>query len=188
MWHPCVYKKIKNISTVMYTIIINCERDVFIMSEKEIILTSEGMQKIKDELEYLTVVKRHEVSEKIKVARGFGDLSENAEYDEAKKEQAEVEEKIQILENQLKHARVLDESEIDNDVVGLGSKVRLWDEEYEEEIEYAIVSSTEADPMNNKLSSDCPVGKALMGKKVNDEVSVSTPGGEEKYKILEILR
>lgn len=155
---------------------------------KEIILTSEGMQKLKDDLEHLKVVRRPEISEKIKIARGFGDLSENAEYDEAKKEQAEVEEKIQSLEQMLKYARVLDESEIEKDVVGLGSKVKLWDEEFEEEVEYSIVSTTEADPINGKLSQESPVGKALMGKKKDDIVTVATPGGDANYKILDITR
>ena len=159
------------------------------MSEnKEIILTNEGMQKLKDELEQLKTVRRPEVSEKIKIARGFGDLSENAEYDEAKKEQAEVEERIMTLEQMLKYARVLDESEIENDVVGLGSKVKLWDEEFEEEIEYWIVSTTEADPANNKLSQESPVGKALLGKKKDDLVTAVTPGGELSFKVLEISR
>ncbi len=162
---------------------------MFNMSEnKEIVLTREGMQKLKDEIEYLKTVKRPEVSEKIKIARGFGDLSENAEYDEAKKEQAEVEEKIQALEQQLKYARVLSDDEIMNDVVGLGSKVKLWDTEFEEEVEYALVSSTEADLSNNKLSQESPVGKALLGKKKDDTVTVTTPGGEVVFKILEITR
>lgn len=159
------------------------------MSEnKEIILTNEGMQKLKDELEQLKTVRRPEVSEKIKIARGFGDLSENAEYDEAKKEQAEVEERIMTLEQMLKYARVLDESEIEKGVVGLGSKVKLWDEEFEEEIEYSIVSTTEADPANNKLSQESPVGKALLGKKKGDKVVAVTPGGEISFKILKISR
>lgn len=159
------------------------------MSEnKEIILTNEGMQKLKDELEQLKTVRRPEVSEKIKIARGFGDLSENAEYDEAKKEQAEVEERIMTLEQMLKYARVLDESEIEKGVVGLGSKVKLWDEEFEEEIEYSIVSTTEADPANNKLSQESPVGKALLGKKKGDKVTASTPGGDITFKILKISR
>ncbi len=159
------------------------------MSEnKEIVLTREGMQKLKDEIEYLKTVRRPEVSEKIKIARGFGDLSENAEYDEAKKEQAEVEEKIQSLEQQLKYARVLNDDEILNDVVGLGSKVKLWDTEFEEEVEYSIVSSTEADLANNKISQESPVGKALLGKKKDDVITVATPGGEVVFKILEITR
>ena len=159
------------------------------MSEnKEIILTDEGMQKLKDELEQLKTVRRPEVSEKIKIARGFGDLSENAEYDEAKKEQAEVEERIMALEQMLKYARVLDKSEIEKGVVGLGSKVKLWDEEFEEEIEYSIVSTTEADPANNKLSQESPVGKALLGKKKGDKVVAVTPGGEISFKILKISR
>ena len=159
------------------------------MSEnKEIILTNEGMQKLKDELEQLKTVRRPEVSEKIKIARGFGDLSENAEYDEAKKEQAEVEERIMTLEQMLKYARVLDESEIEKGVVGLGSKVKLWDEEFEEEIEYSIVSTTEADPANNKLSQESPVGKALLGKKKGDKLTAATPGGDITFKILKISR
>ena len=162
---------------------------MFNMSEnKEIVLTREGMQKLKDEIEYLKTVRRPEVSEKIKIARGFGDLSENAEYDEAKKEQAEVEEKIQSLEQQLKYARVLNDDEILNDVVGLGSKVKLWDTEFEEEVEYSIVSSTEADLANNKISQESPVGKALLGKKKDDVITVATPGGEVVFKILEITR
>lgn len=156
--------------------------------QKEIVLTNEGMQNLKDELENLKVVRRPEVSEKIKIARGFGDLSENAEYDEAKKEQAEVEERIQTLEQMLKYARVIDESEMKSNVIGLGSKVVLWDEEFEEEVEYSLVSTTEADPMNNKLSVESPVGKALIGKKKNNVVTVVTPGGEAKYKVLKVSR
>lgn len=159
------------------------------MSEnKEIVLTVEGMQKLKDELEHLKLVRRPEVSEKIKIARGFGDLSENAEYDEAKKEQAEVEERIMTLENMLKYARVIDESEIVADVINLGSKVTLWDEEFEEEVCYYIVGTTEADPVNNKLSMESPVGKALVGKRKDDVVTVSTPGGDATYKVIDVTR
>ena len=159
------------------------------MSEnKEIILTKEGMQKLKDELDYLKSTKRQEVAEKIKVARGFGDLSENAEYDEAKNEQAEVEARINTIIDMLKYARILDESEIVSDEVSLGSKVKIYDVEFEEEIEYIIVSTTEADPANNKLSQESPVGKALMHGKVGDVVKAETPGGEVEFKILEISR
>ena len=159
------------------------------MSEnKEIILTKEGMQKLKDELDYLKSTKRQEVAEKIKVARGFGDLSENAEYDEAKNEQAEVEARINTIMDMLKYARILDESEIVSDEVSLGSKVKIYDVEFEEEIEYIIVSTTEADPANNKLSQESPVGKALMHGKVGDVVKAETPGGEVEFKILEISR
>ena len=159
------------------------------MSEnKEIILTKEGMQKLKDELEFLKTTKRQEVAAKIKVARGFGDLSENAEYDEAKNEQAEVEARINTIIDMLKYARILDESEIVSDEVSLGSKGKIYDVEFEEEIEYIIVSTTEADPANNKLSQESPVGKALMHGKVGDVVKAETPGGEVEFKILEISR
>lgn len=155
---------------------------------KEIILTSEGMQNLKNELEYLKTEKRKEVSEKIKQALSFGDLSENSEYDEEKNEQAEVEARINQIAYMLKYARVLDESEIMADQVSLGSRVRLWDEEFEEELTYSIVSTTEADPENNKLSQESPVGSALMHHKVGDVVDVSTPGGMVRFKILEISR
>lgn len=156
--------------------------------DKEIILTAEGMQKLKDEFEYLKTTKRQEMAEKIKVARGFGDLSENAEYDEAKNEQAEVEARINQIIEMLKYARILDESEIIADEVNLGSKVKILDVEFEEELEYTIVSTTEADPSNNKLSQESPVGKALLHGKVGDIVRAETPGGEIELKILEISR
>lgn len=159
------------------------------MSEnKEIILTPEGMQKLKDELDYLKSVRRQEVAEKIKVALGFGDLSENSEYDEAKNEQAEVEARINHIIDMLKYARILDESEIVSDEVNLGSKVKILDIEFDEELEYTIVSTTEADPSSNKLSQDSPVGKAIMHGKVGDVVKAETPGGEIELKILEISR
>ena len=155
---------------------------------KEIVLTSEGMQKLKDELEYLKIQKRKEVSEKIKQALSFGDLSENSEYDEAKNEQAEVEARINNIAHMLKYARVLDESEITADEVNLGSKVKLWDVEFEEEVEYSIVSTTEADPEKQKLSQESPVGSALLQHKVGEVVDVVTPGGVIQFKILEITR
>lgn len=153
---------------------------------KEIILTKEGMKKLKDELEFLKTTKRQEMAEKIKVARGFGDLSENAEYDEAKNEQAEVEARINQIIEMLKYARILDDSEIHADEVNLGSKVKILDVEFEEELEYTIVSTTEADPANNKLSLESPVGKALLHGKVGEVVKAETPGGEIEFKILEI--
>ncbi len=155
---------------------------------KEIVLTAEGMQKLKDELEYLKTQKRKEVSEKIKQALSFGDLSENSEYDEAKNEQAEVEARINQIADMLKYARVLDESEIAADEVSLGARVKLWDVEFEEEVEYSIVSTTEADPEKNKLSQESPVGSALMHHKAGDVVDVNTPGGMVQFKILEISR
>lgn len=156
--------------------------------KKEIILTIDGMQKLKDELEYLKTIKRKEVAEKIKQALSFGDLSENSEYDEAKNEQAEVESRINQIDDMLKYARVLKDTEIINDEVGLGAKVRLWDAEFEEEVEYSIVGTAEADPDNNKLSLESPVGAALLHRKAGDTVEVNTPGGVIEFKILEITR
>lgn len=158
------------------------------MDKKEIVLTTDGMNKLKEELEYLKTIKRKEVSEKIKQALSFGDLSENAEYDEAKNEQAEVESRVNQIEDMLKYARILNEDEIAADEVGLGSKVRLWDVEFEEEVTYSIVSTTESDPDNNKLSQDSPVGAALIHHKVGETVDVNAPGGVIQFKILEITR
>ena len=156
---------------------------------KEIILASnEGMKKLTDELEHLKLVRRPEVSEKIKIARGFGDLSENAEYDEAKKEQAEVEERILVLEDILKYARVVSHDEITDGVVGLGSKVELLDIEFDETFEYSIVSTIEADPDDDKISIESPVGKALIGKKADEIVKVDIPHGVVEYKILSVSR
>ncbi len=155
--------------------------------EKQIMLTDEGLKKLEDELEYLKTVKRKEVSEKIKEALGFGDLSENAEYDEAKNEQAQVEVRIVQLEKMLKNAKVIDQDDVEIDKVGLGTKVKVYDVDFEEEVVYSMVGSTEADPDKNKISDESPVGKALMGKKVGDEVEISTPAGTTfALKILEI--
>ena len=165
-------------------------KGMFKMTElKEIILACDaGLKKLTDELDYLKTVKRPEVSEKIKIARGFGDLSENAEYDEAKKEQAEVEERIMVLDDIVKHARVIRDDEITPDVVCLGSKVTLLDVEYDEELEYDIVSTVESDPDNDKISVESPVGKALLGKAVNDTVKVTTPNDVIEFKILSLSR
>lgn len=158
------------------------------MDKKQVTLTASGLEKLEEELEYLKTKKRKEVSEKIKVALGFGDLSENSEYDEAKNEQAHVEARIVTLENMLKNAVVIDESEIDLDRVGLGTKVKVLDVGFDEEIEYNIVGSTEADPDQQKISDESPVGKALIGRKVGETVSVETPGGVIEFKILEISK
>ncbi|HBW13292.1 MULTISPECIES: transcription elongation factor GreA [Proteiniclasticum] len=159
------------------------------MSEaKKFIMTYEGVKKLESELEYLKTVKRKEITEKIKVALGYGDLSENSEYDEAKNEQAFVEGKIVQLENTLRNASVIDESDISSDVVGIGSRVTVYDYDFEEEVTYSIVGSTEADPMNFKISNESPVGSALLGHKVDDEVVVQVPNGMSKFKILEIGR
>ncbi len=155
---------------------------------KKYIMTYDGVKKLEAELEFLKAVKRKEITEKIKVAIGYGDLSENSEYDEAKNEQAFVEGKIVQLENTLKNASVIDESEISIDVVNVGCRVKVYDEDFEEEVEYSIVGSTEADPMNYKISNESPVGDALIGNKVGDIVSAIVPNGISKYRILEIGR
>ncbi len=156
--------------------------------QKEIVLTKEGMAKLREELEYLKTEKRKEVSEKIREARSFGDLSENAEYDEAKNEQAEVESRINTIINMLKYARVIDDSEIENDVVGLGITVEIREVGEDEKETYSIVTTTEADPDNNKISQDSPVGKALIGHIQGDIVTVETPAGKIDFEILSITK
>ena len=155
---------------------------------KKNIMTYEGIKKLEEELEYLKTVRRKEITEKIKVALGYGDLSENSEYDEAKNDQAFNEGRIIQLENMLKNAVVVDESEIPKDKVSVGSIVKVMDYEFDEEVEYAIVGSAEADPMNFKISNESPVGSALLGKKVGDVVEVTVPSGVSKFEILEIRR
>ena len=156
------------------------------MENKQIMLTDEGLLKLEQELEMLKTQKRQEVAEKIKVARGFGDLSENSEYDAAKEEQAQVEARIVHLENMLKNAKVIDQDDIDLNKVSIGTRVKVYDFEFDEEVEYNIVGSTEADPDLNKISDESPVGKALIGKNVDDVVEVETPGGVFQLKILSI--
>ena len=155
---------------------------------KKNIMTYEGIKKLEEELEYLKTVRRKEITEKIKVALGYGDLSENSEYDEAKNDQAFNEGRIIQLENMLKNAVVVDESEIPTDKVSVGSIVKVMDYEFDEEVEYAIVGSAEADPMNFKISNESPVGSALLGKKVGDVVEVTVPSGVSKFEVLEIRR
>nr|WP_108849567.1 transcription elongation factor GreA [Clostridium drakei] len=157
-------------------------------SKKKYIMTYEGVKKLEKELEYLKTVKRKEITEKIKVALSFGDLSENSEYDEAKNEQAFVEGRIIQLENMLKNATIVDESEIPLDVVSVGSIVKVKDYEFDEEVEYTIVGSAEADPMNNRISNESPVGRGLVGKKIGDIIEVQVPDGVSKYEILGIRR
>lgn len=156
--------------------------------KKEILLTQEGYQKLEDELELLRTVRRREVADRIKVAISFGDISENAEYDEAKNEQAQVEERILKLESMIRRAVIIDESQIDVNVVTIGSIVKVYDEEFEEEDEYTIVGSAEADPYEGKISNESPVGKALLGKTIGDVVDVVVPDGINKFKILDIRR
>lgn len=156
--------------------------------KNEILLTQEGYDKLEEEVEFLKTVRRKEVAERIKVAISFGDLSENAEYDEAKNEQAQVEERIMKLENMIRKAVIIDESQIDVNIVTIGSIVKVNDVEFDEEVEYTIVGSAEADPYDGKISNESPVGKALLGRTVGDEVDVQVPDGTAKFKILEIRR
>ena len=153
---------------------------------KKFLMTYAGVKKLEDELEVLKTVKRKEITEKIKVALGYGDLSENSEYDEAKNDQAFTEGRILQLENMLKNASVVDESDITTDKVSVGSIVKVKDYEFDEEVEYFIVGSAEADPMEFKISNESPVGSGLMGKKVGEIVEVVVPNGTSKFEILGI--
>ena len=155
---------------------------------KEVLLTQEGYDKLEQELEYLRTEKRAEVAERIKVALGFGDLSENSEYDEAKTAQAENEAKIADLENKIRYAKIIDESEIDTKTVQVGNIVKVFDMEFEEEETYTIVGSTEVDLSQNKISNESPIGSALMGAKKNQVVEVNAPAGIIKYKVLSITK
>ncbi len=156
------------------------------MTKKEVILTYEGLKKLENELEILKTVKRRDIAERIKQALTFGDISENSEYDEAKNEQAQIEAKIVQVENMLKNARVIDEDDVDTNVVSLGCKVTVYDEEFDENIEYYIVGSLEADPLKFKISNESPVGAALVGKKAGETVIVDVPAGKIKLKIVKI--
>ena len=153
---------------------------------KEVILTPEGYEKLKQEIEYLSNDKRREVAERIRIAREFGDIAENAEYDDAKNEQALLEHRIATLEERLRNARVIEKKEISKDVVSIGSKVKLRDVDAKRTVEYHIVGSAEANPAENKLSNESPVGKAIIGHKKGDTVEVTAPRGSLKFKILEI--
>jgi len=164
-----------------------CEENVK-MAEKQVVMTLEGLKKLEDELENLKTVRRAEISEKIKIARGFGDLSENAEYDEAKKEQAEVEIRIVNLEKMLKNAKVIDDDDVSTDMVTVGSKVKVNDVDFGDIEEYSVVGSTEASPSENKISDESPIGKALLNAKIGDTVTVEAPNGEYKLEILEISK
>lgn len=158
------------------------------MGDKVLVLTYEGLKKIEDELDYLKTEKRKEVAETIKVARGFGDLSENAEYDEAKKEQAEVEVRIVKLEKMLQNTEVIDLDDISTEIVSIGTKVTVFDELFEEEEEFTILSSVEADPKKNIISDESSMGKALIGAKVGEKVKVQAPNGEFEMKVLKICK
>ncbi len=158
------------------------------MEEKEILLTQEGFNNLEKELETLKTERRAEIAERIKVALGFGDLSENSEYDEAKNAQAENEGKIAELENKVRHAKIIDESEVDTKTVQVGNKVKILDMEYGDELEYTIVGSTEVDLAKNRISNESPIGAALLGSKKNQEVEVEVPAGKVKYKIISITK
>ncbi len=155
---------------------------------KQVILTYEGVRKVEDELEYLKTVKRKEVTQKIKTAISFGDLSENAEYDEAKNEQAFVEGRIATLENMLKNAKIIDDDDIKTDVVSIGAIIKVKDMEYGDEMEFTIVGSAEADPGKMKISNEAPIGRGLIGKKVGDKVEIQVPDGTITYEVIEIRR
>ena len=158
------------------------------VESKKHILTSKGMQALEDELQDLKVVKRKEIAQKIKEAREQGDLSENAEYDAAKDEQRSIEAKIEELEKIIRNAEVIDESTFDKDTVSIGSTVRFYDEEFDEELEYRIVGSTESDIMKGLISNESPLGKALVGSKLGQEIEVESAEGVSKYRVLEISR
>ena len=158
------------------------------MADKKNILTYEGLVKLENELHDLKVVRRKEVAQKIKEAREQGDLSENAEYDAAKDEQRDIEARIEELEKILKNAEVVDEDEIDLEAISIGCRVKIYDIEFDEELEYKIVGSTEANSLQGKISNESPVGQALIGAKVGQTVSVDTQAGSIQYKVLEIQR
>ena len=158
------------------------------MEEKEVILTQEGFENLEKELNYLRTEKRAEIADRIKVALGFGDLSENSEYDEDKNAQAENEVKIAELENKIRYAKIIDEKDIDTETVQVGNIVRVLDMEFDEKIDYTIVGSTEVNLAENKISNESPLGKALLGAKKNRVVEVEAPAGVMKYKILSIKK
>ena len=159
---------------------------IFLETEKKTILTSEGLKKLEDELEQLRTKTRKEVAEKLKVALSFGDLSENSEYDEAKNEQARVEARILQLETMLKNVTILDSNELTNEIIQIGSKVKIKDLEDGEILEYRIVGSMETNPDEGKISDESPVGKALIGHKIKDIVKIKIPAGVVQYEVLDI--
>jgi transcription elongation factor GreA len=160
--------------------------EVMVLSEKKTMLTYEGLKRLEDELQELKVVRRKDVAAKIKDARSQGDLSENAEYDAAKEEQAEIEARIGLIEKMLRNAEVIDEDDLDADSVSIGSKVTILDIEFNEQIEYLIVGSTEADPIGGRISNESPLGMALLSHRKGDTISVEAPDGIIKYEILNI--
>jgi transcription elongation factor GreA len=158
------------------------------MSDKEVILTMEGLKRLEDELEQLKSVKRREIAERIKVAIGYGDISENAEYEDAKNEQAFIEGRVITLEKMLRNARIINNDDINTDVVGVGVTVVVKDLEYGDTLNYLIVGTAESDPLNNKISNESPVGKAIIGKQKGAVVDVNVPAGVVKYEIIDIRK
>lgn len=158
------------------------------MADKEIILTQDGLKKLEEELEFLKSVKRREVAERIKVAIGYGDISENSEYEDAKNEQAFIEGRIITLEKMLRNARIINNDDIDIDTVSIGSIVTVEDMEFGDTMEYAIVGTAESDPLKNKISNESPVGRAILGKQKGTVVDVNVPAGIIQYKIVDIKK
>lgn len=156
------------------------------MVDREIILTPEGYRRLKEEIEFLSTIKREEVAERIRNSRDFGDISENSEYDDAKNEQALLEARIYALEEKLRGATVIDSGAVSTDTVGVGTKVTIQDLERGDVLQYAIVGSAEADPGDHKLSNESPVGRAIMGRKPGDKVTVAVPQGSRRFKVLAI--
>jgi transcription elongation factor greA len=152
---------------------------------KEVILSKEYLEKLEDELEYLKTKRRPEIAEKIKIARSFGDLSENADYDEAKNEQGEIESRIAKVEDMIRNAKTI-EVDVNSDEVGVGNTVKVYDEEFDETLDYKIVGTAESDPVKGFISNESPVGAALLGKKKDDRVEVSTPNGKMYFTIKDI--
>ena len=155
---------------------------------KQVLMTDEGLKNLEAELEELKAVKRKEIAEKIKVALSFGDLSENSEYDEAKNEQAIVEARIASIENMLKNVKIINEDELSTEIIHVGSKVKVRDIDFDDICEYKIVGSSEADPVNGRISDELPVGKGLIGHKVGEKVEIETPAGSMSYEVLEISK
>lgn len=155
---------------------------------KQVLMTDEGLKNLEAELEELKAVKRKEIAEKIKVALSFGDLSENSEYDEAKNEQAIVEARIASIENTLKNVKIINEDELSTEIIHVGSKVKVRDIDFDDICEYKIVGSSEADPVNGRISDESPVGKGLIGHKVGEKVEIETPAGSMSYEVLEISK
>lgn len=156
------------------------------MVDKEVILSKDGYKELEEKLEYLTTIKRHEIAEKIKTAREFGDLSENAEYEEAKQEQGFMEGEIREIEYKLKNASIIDEESLSKDVVSVGCTVKVYDTDFDEEVEYTLVGSEEVDLTKNWISNESPIGVALLGLKVGDVAKAEVPAGVIDLKILEI--